>query len=466
MADVAIPGVSLAQYAAIRAAVAEGFALDAVLEVEGIPTHAFTRADLEWKRRIAGDQKLLDVYMAELARAEDLLARSVKPIADDVVAWVSFLAALEAHMQPFELLEHHGLGVNDLSRLQRRWAARIEQEPALDKRIAELRKKGSRPVVEISVGPPVLRPSRMATVCTKPSGDKLASLSERRLADEALGAESAVAALPVARAHDLHVTGPMASVCQGPALPFKPAEDGGLSAVFEPEPVRIAASLTGTAPMVDVPRGPALPFAGAAREADAHRRPNMLAETSLALDIPRGPLMPFVAGAGVGERGEGAGIDATRPVSNEVRGPLPAAEGTSSTTSGLEQTAPVLVLPRGDSLPFTAGASRWPASETPPVVVPHVAPGRAPAPSTAPMQERPCLLLTLEQHAALTLELALHPGQEAEVLARYSLTSEQKAQLDQEYRERVAASPEARAAWTTAYRAHYERLSRSRPPRR
>ncbi|MDC0743228.1 hypothetical protein [Polyangium mundeleinium] len=506
-AEAAIYGVSLAQYAAIKAAVTEGFMLEDVLEVEGIEPSAFTRADLAWKQRIAGDQKLLDLYAEELAHAEDWLDRPVEPIGDDIGAWVSFLATLEAHVQPFELLKAQGLGVNDLSRLQRRWAARIDQEPALAKRIGELRKQDLRPVVEISVGLPVLRPSRMAPVRTKPSAEGVAPPSDR-LVHDALKTENPVVAPPGNMSPDLHTTAPVVPVPHGPVMSFKPAGSEVMSTVVEPKPARAAASLTGTAPVLDLRRGAALPFADVAGKSDAPRALHALAETSLALDIPRGPVLPFVAGQGAAERGEEPGLDATRPVVIVPRGPAlpfkeasppavasapppepeaaprglagtsvavdvlrapvmpfvagtgpakqgptaPAAAGTPWVAGGLEQTSPVLALPRGDALPFAAAAPVGGCAEG--------------TTSTAPMQERPRLLLTLEQHAALTLELALHPGQEAEVLARYSVTSEQKAQLDQQYREQVAASPGARAAWNKAYRAHYERLSRQRPPRR
>ncbi|WP_437305704.1 hypothetical protein [Sorangium sp. So ce388] len=67
-AQEASEGVSLAQYAAVRAAVAEGFPLADVLAVEGLRPRAFARADLHWKERLAAEPELL----AEYARWQEL----------------------------------------------------------------------------------------------------------------------------------------------------------------------------------------------------------------------------------------------------------------------------------------------------------------------------------------------------------------------------------------------------------
>ena len=48
-------GVPLEQVAAVHAAVAEGFDLDEVLAVEGLPKRAWFEAELSWKRRLVED---------------------------------------------------------------------------------------------------------------------------------------------------------------------------------------------------------------------------------------------------------------------------------------------------------------------------------------------------------------------------------------------------------------------------
>jgi hypothetical protein len=52
-------GVSLAQVAAVTAAVTEGFPLADVLAVEGLKPRVFARADLAWKQRLVAEPELL-----------------------------------------------------------------------------------------------------------------------------------------------------------------------------------------------------------------------------------------------------------------------------------------------------------------------------------------------------------------------------------------------------------------------
>jgi len=160
-----VRGVSLAQYVAVRAALAEGFPLEDVLATEGLRPGVFARADRAWKQRLAGDPGLLTAYEAELAEAEDWLDRRVEPLAEDAAAWASFLAAFEAHAEPFQLLRAKGLGMNDISRLRRRWARRAGRDPKIGERLAELRAKPGR-LGPLRLGPLVLRPSRMAQART------------------------------------------------------------------------------------------------------------------------------------------------------------------------------------------------------------------------------------------------------------------------------------------------------------
>ncbi|MGK3999922.1 hypothetical protein [Sorangium sp. So ce1024] len=161
-APAASEAISLAQYAAVRAAVTEGFPLADVLAVEGLTPRAFARADLTWKQRLAAELEQLATYERELAHAEDWLDRQVEPLAEDTAAWAGFLAAFGAHPAPFELLQQSGLGMNDVARLRRRWARRAEEDAKVGELIAELRAKPG-DFGPLRVGPPVLRPSRVAT---------------------------------------------------------------------------------------------------------------------------------------------------------------------------------------------------------------------------------------------------------------------------------------------------------------
>ncbi|KYG10924.1 hypothetical protein BE21_09545 [Sorangium cellulosum] len=154
-------GISLAQYAAVKAAVAEGFPLADVLATEGLEPRAFMRADLAWKQRLVAEPELLTAYELELAQAEDWLERSVEPLAEDAAAWARFLAAFEAHPAPLELLHGNDLGMNDVARLRRRWARRAEEDAKIGELLVELRAKPAK-LEPLRVGSRALRPSRVA----------------------------------------------------------------------------------------------------------------------------------------------------------------------------------------------------------------------------------------------------------------------------------------------------------------
>ncbi|MDC0680627.1 hypothetical protein [Sorangium atrum] len=410
-------GVSLARYAAVTAAVTEGFPLADVLAVEGLTPRAFARADLAWKQRLVGEPELLAAYELELAQAEDWLERSVEPLAEDATAWASFLAAFEAHPEPLELLHGNDLGMNDVSRLRRCWARRAEEDAKLGELIAELRAKPGK-LGPLRVGSRVLRPSRMAdarraanaptndpAAAVMPSGPglglaeyaalcaELAALPEQRegvLRRHGLGDEAALAALhrgwravlgrdPVlakdferleahhahrlemllARAQDVaDVEGSIAPLAVSSA---PPAPSSGAAAPPK--------ALQGTGPLLDVPRAAVVPFMPAQGEiaiVRAEPKPPRAAEsltgTAPLPDVPRGAALPFPRST----------------VSAAVKPPPPV----------VAETGPLVDVPRGPALPFAPGAS---AAPRPPA--PTAQPQRPRAPrevaETSPVQALP-----------------------------------------------------------------------------
>ncbi|TKD11749.1 hypothetical protein [Polyangium fumosum] len=296
--ETAIEGLSLAHYAAVKAAVAEGFTLDEVLATEGLSPEDFKRADTTWKTELAADQHLLGRYAEALAHAEGRLDRTVEPLSIDATAWANFLTAIETHEHPLDLLATLGLGMNDLSRLARHWSRRLEAEPALAKRLAELRKKDSGSIPTIKIGPPMLRPSPMARARAKTKD------APEPLAPASLSVPDIV---PRGMRHFTSVTNTEAApgIPTGPALPFEPpraavvAPDAARVAPPLPEGMRHFTSLTGTTPAPDVTARPVLPFV-TADEPDPALPPGMRHFTSLtgttpAPDLPRGPALPFLS---------------------------------------------------------------------------------------------------------------------------------------------------------------------------
>lgn len=88
-----------------------------------------------------------------------------------------------------------------------------------------------------------------------------------------------------------------------------------------------------------------------------------------------------------------------------------------------------------------------------------------PAKRTSPPQDKPPKpVISLEQHAALTVEIATYPAHAMAILSRYGMTPPQKVELDQHYERIVSTDPAKQAAWHAAYGAHYATLMRT--PRR
>jgi hypothetical protein len=110
----------------------------------------------------------------------------------------------------------------------------------------------------------------------------------------------------------------------------------------------------------------------------------------------------------------------------------------------------------GQMSPFAAGAAL------------PFAPKGTPAAGTsaimaAPVQPPPANVdpggLTLEQHASLCAELVRAPTQTAEILSRYRVTPERKAEMDRFWKARFAAEPALEKKWYEAYHLYFAFLS-------
>lgn len=415
--------VSLEQYAGVAAALAEGFALAVILASEQIAPEGWPRADAAWKARVATDGAegpLFAAHCAKRALAEDCLGRAVTPIDSDLGAWMSFLHAYGAHPAPARLLEDAGLGVNDLSRLQRRWARRMAEDPALPKQAAELARKGTGPLPALRVEPAQLKPfpwSRGPAVVPVPPPPRVAAPADTTMAPGKLRLYSYVAIK--ARLAENPGRDPQ-SVLDELAVQDFATTDAGWQAVLQGDPelerdyqrllgvqrakIRAAAK-PGPAP------APAAPPPPEAAPAEPPRRaPARLAGTALAMGVPIKRALPF--------GGATPGVAAT-PL---ARAPRPAPRRDFS------GTAMAFDAPVRSALPF-------PAPPPPPAAPPVEAPPR----------------LTLEQHASLSCEIAEAPALALEALARYQVTPAEKQAADQHYAERFTREPALRTAWDAAY---------------
>jgi hypothetical protein len=101
---------------------------------------------------------LFNAYRDKREVAEDCLARKVDPLDEDLAAWLSFLDAWTKSPDPDAMLSRSGLNANDVSRLKRRWAKRMEDDPTLGIEAAKIAAQGRKPMPTITVAAAMLRP--------------------------------------------------------------------------------------------------------------------------------------------------------------------------------------------------------------------------------------------------------------------------------------------------------------------
>lgn len=465
----------------------------------------------------SGDGALFSLYCAKLAQAEDWLARRVAPLDEDMAAWAGFLHRYSAHPAPLEMLAALGLRPSDIARLRRLWARRMEGDPALKKKAIALAKGDPPAVTSVSAGRAELKPfpwSRGASAGGAESGASAGGAEVARSGGEvemdvaqyaALCAEIELAPVDAARVLKKHglteasraglerawqarmaeapslrldfrrlVTHHQARLrlaarqtegAQGaPAAPTKAmaAPIEAIAAMAAPtaappseEEVRAALErLAGTVVASGGAGGPALPFqapvtppaaaisvsvkpgrAGALTEAERQA----LDRFGATVDAPEGlggPALPF------GARPE---LPAPVKVEPTPRAPskskaAPLSEEQRQALERLAETAYAAEIPSAPALPFQPSA-------TPPPRAKESEPSSPPSGQGIP--------LTLEQHASLCVEIALHPERVAETLARYRLTPNTKDLVDAHYKTAALASPEVRAAWDRAYETYH-----------
>jgi len=127
--------VPLALYAAVVAALGEGYPLSVVLEHEGVSEDTWEASEERWVDRLGasmeGDLSLFDALDRALAGARTRFARPVDPLDDDLDQFLAFKHHLAAAEKPLAMLAEHGLFLGDWVRLQERWAEKLGADSAL-----------------------------------------------------------------------------------------------------------------------------------------------------------------------------------------------------------------------------------------------------------------------------------------------------------------------------------------------
>lgn len=498
-----IEGVPLAQYAAVIAALAEDFPLPEILAVEGLSAGAWSRAMSAWKQTLVSDGlnqgPLFESYKIELGRAEDRLARRIKPLDEDLFTWTAFLKIWSAHPSPPDLLAKHKLRMNDLGRLTRRWSSRLEADPSLKKKAASLA-KDSRPaeLPPITAEPSVLRPSAAARAAkSEPaladagrdgdfrgiSLDQFASLTaeleafpddhERIYGLYGLTDAAARAACERAwrtrLANDPNLHRDWKSLTAHYRRQRRAAPPRALPGVEPPRPPPILVFSQPIQPDIIEPIKLAPEPPRPSKAAD-HKNPPKTADMPVFLE-PTAPVLPFVARAPKSTRKSGKGAPESKKAPKSMRAPK-SGRGPASSRAPESRKAPKSTKsPRSVRAP---GSIRAPASESAPATLPSPGKPRGPVlpfaqkstPKSPAAEQSPSIQLTLEQHASLWVELTLRPDQEPAILARYHLKPDQKDPIDRHWRARIAKDPALRDAWNRAFSQYRDWVLAQNPRKR
>lgn len=131
----ALHEVSLAQYAAVQAGLAEGIDLEIVLENEQIAPATWLDAEDAWSDRLLDDLEqdgpLQPAFDEHLAEAQARYGRRVPPLDESLDAWLDFVRHWSAAAEPVAFLARLELRASDIIRLHRTWSQRMAIDPAL-----------------------------------------------------------------------------------------------------------------------------------------------------------------------------------------------------------------------------------------------------------------------------------------------------------------------------------------------
>ncbi|XXT15151.1 hypothetical protein WME94_33365 [Sorangium sp. So ce429] len=155
--------VPLALYAAVVAALGEGYLLAALLEHEGMSIDAWEAAEERWVLRLQesaeGDLSLFDALDRAMAEQRARFSRVIEPLDDDLEQFLAFQRHLSAAAQPTDLLTTHGLFLGDWVRLQERWAERLAADASARARGLQLLSAPEMPPLPaVRPGPRMLPP--------------------------------------------------------------------------------------------------------------------------------------------------------------------------------------------------------------------------------------------------------------------------------------------------------------------
>lgn len=457
--------VTLTQYAAVLAALAEGHDLPRVLAQETIEPARWSDAERAWATELAeaaGEGPVAEAFERCLALGQDRYGRRLPPLDEDLRAFLDFRRRFTTHADPIAFAESLGLRLTEVTRLCRMWSERMARDPAFAERAQViLREEPGELVAPTPVRVQLPEPAETATeAATAPQGEAPGEDDAPPLfvplpcwetdgagASEATDAQAGAAASgePAPNGDDCPprvqrarpsflLTAAFVSPTRA-ALPFQVKQDvapknlAATSAFVAPlqaralpfsspraDSARVEAAATegasGTAPMPALVTKAGLPFDAALarppeRATPASRTPSSLTETASFEGMSLAAVLPFVATGGTEKL------------------PVPIPRGPSP----LAMTAPISLAMGAQALPFEN-----------PSGAPEAGAGTRPK-------------LTVGAYAAFCAELEVFPGDALETFRRHGLASVQEGvELAAAWQQRFTDNPAEYEAWSRLHR--------------
>jgi hypothetical protein len=153
--DMALAGVTLAQFALVRAGLIDGLRLDELLAFAELDTSTWEAGEEAWDDQVLDAMEegpaLLDAIDEATAEARTHWTRRLPPFDEELRAWLDLVRAWASAPEPQEFLAEKKLGVAELAHLHRLWSERLAKDAKLQ--ADALRILGEEPAVVPAAAP-------------------------------------------------------------------------------------------------------------------------------------------------------------------------------------------------------------------------------------------------------------------------------------------------------------------------
>jgi hypothetical protein len=338
MVEITVRGMTLTEYAFLRAGLADGLAVEALLGFLRLDADAWGEAEDAWEERVLDavgdmDAALLDALDARMADARTHWTRRVPPLDEDLRAWLAFLQAWQSAPEPADFLERMHLGTAELAYLHRLWSERMATD-------AKVREEALALVGEELGAPPIPAPEppRLRNQAVPPAGDNVTAdvpVAKGRSLPFAQGKPAPMPpplAVPLPRRVRPHTTAPGVerSALAGDALAVLPFNASADPAELAPAG---AVAPVETRPPAAAPETPAPPIVQEAPTAAVVAAPPARTPPEPTLVLPVARELILAAAEGPHEAA-GQELDETRAIRADTGATIPFAEAFAEAERG------------------------------------------------------------------------------------------------------------------------------------